>query len=67
VPAEVWKNKAKTLATFTTIQTAVQAIMAVSGFLIVRVLSKSEYAAYTIAAAFRLCLIHSLIAVLALV
>ena len=53
MPAEVWKNKAKTLASFTTIQTAVQAIMAVSGFLIVRVLSKSEYAAYTIAASFQ--------------
>ena len=43
-------SKAKTLARFTTLQTAVQAILAVSGFLIVRVLSKSEYAAYTIAA-----------------
>ena len=47
---EAWKSKAKTLARFTTLQTAVQALMAVSGFLIVRVLSKSEYAAYTIAA-----------------
>ena len=47
---EVWKSKAKTLARFTTLQTLVQAIMAISGFLIVRVLSKSEYAAYTIAA-----------------
>src|SRR5438128_11717982 len=41
------------LASFTTIQTAVQAIMAVSGFLIIRVLSKSEYEAYTIAASFQ--------------
>jgi O-antigen/teichoic acid export membrane protein len=45
-----WVSKAKTLARFTTLQTLVQAIMALSGFLIVRVLSKSEYAAYTIAA-----------------
>jgi O-antigen/teichoic acid export membrane protein len=53
VPADAWKSKAKTLARFTTLQTAVQAIMAVSGFLIIRVLSKSEYAAYTIAASFQ--------------
>jgi hypothetical protein len=45
-----WVSKAKTLARFTTLQTLVQAIMALSGFLIVRVLSKPEYAAYTIAA-----------------
>ena len=50
MPPDAWKSKAKTLARFTTLQTAVQAILAVSGFLIVRVLSKSEYAAYTIAA-----------------
>jgi O-antigen/teichoic acid export membrane protein len=53
VPVDTWKSKAKTLARFTTLQTAVQAIMAVSGFLIIRVLSKSEYAAYTIAASFQ--------------
>src|ERR1700688_83784 len=53
VPVDTWKSKAKTLARFTTLQTAVQAIMAVSGFLIVRVLTKSEYAAYTIAASFQ--------------
>lgn len=45
-----WVSKAKTLGRFTTLQTLVQAIMALSGFLIVRVLSKPEYAAYTIAA-----------------
>jgi hypothetical protein len=47
---DAWKNKAKTLARFTTLQTAVQAVMALSGFLIVRILDKPDYAAYTIAA-----------------
>jgi O-antigen/teichoic acid export membrane protein len=50
VPADAWKSKAKTLARFTTLQTAVQAVMALSGFLIVRMLEKPDYAAYTIAA-----------------
>src|SRR5205085_8796295 len=48
-----WINKTKTLARFTGLQTLVQAVMAVSGFLIVRTLSKSDYAAYTIAASFQ--------------
>jgi O-antigen/teichoic acid export membrane protein len=48
--AEAWKNKAITLARFTGLQTLVQAVMALSGFLIVRTLNKPEYAAYTIAA-----------------
>ena len=47
---EVWKSKAITLARFTGLQTAVQAVTAVCGFLIVRTLEKPDYAAYTIAA-----------------
>lgn len=50
VPAEAWKKKAKTLITYSGLQTLVQGIMALSGFLIVRILDKPEYAAYTIAA-----------------
>jgi len=50
VLTEVWKSKAITLARFTGLQTAVQAVTAVCGFLIVRTLEKPDYAAYTIAA-----------------
>lgn len=50
VPAEAWKNKAKTLITYSGLQTLVQGVLALSGFLIVRILNKPEYAAYTIAA-----------------
>jgi len=50
VPDEAWKNKAKTLITFSGLQTLVQGVLALSGFLIVRILNKPEYAAYTIAA-----------------
>jgi hypothetical protein len=49
-PVEVWKRRARTLASFTGLQTLVQAVMALSGFLIVRILDKPDYAAYTIAA-----------------
>ncbi len=50
MPAEAWKKKAKTLLTYSGLQTLVQATLALSGFLIVRILEKPEYAAYTIAA-----------------
>jgi hypothetical protein len=50
LPIEVWKRRARTLASFTGLQTLVQAVLALSGFLIVRTLEKPDYAAYTIAA-----------------
>jgi hypothetical protein len=49
-PVEVWKRRARTLASFAGLQTLVQAVLALSGFLIVRTLEKPDYAAYTIAA-----------------
>jgi hypothetical protein len=50
VLASAWKTKTKKLISFSGLQLTIHGVMALSGFLIVRALSKPEYAAYTIAA-----------------
>ena len=45
-----WITKVKILTKFSALQVLIQGVTALSGFLIVRILDKSEYAAYTIAA-----------------
>lgn len=44
-----WKERSRLLAGFTTLQGIVQFVSALSGLLLVRVLDKQEFAAYTIA------------------
>src|SRR4029453_4800985 len=46
----VWISKGKILTKFGALQVLIQGVTALSGFLIVRLLDKSQYAAYTIAA-----------------
>jgi len=46
----VWISKGKILTKFSALQVLIQGVTALSGFLIVRLLDKSQYAAYTIAA-----------------
>jgi hypothetical protein len=46
----LWISKGKILTKFSALQVLIQGITALSGFLIVRLLDKSQYAAYTIAA-----------------
>ncbi|MGI8819431.1 MAG: hypothetical protein ACR2ID_00930 [Chthoniobacterales bacterium] len=45
-----WITKVKILTTFSALEVLIQGVTALSGFLIVRVLDKPQYAAYTIAA-----------------
>jgi hypothetical protein len=46
----LWTSKVKILTKFSALQVLIQGVTALSGFLLVRVLSKSEFAVYTIAA-----------------
>ena len=51
-----WISKVKILTKFSALQVSIQGVTALSGFLIVRILDKSQYAAYTIAVSLQVLL-----------
>jgi hypothetical protein len=51
-----WMSKGRILTKFIALQVLIQGVTALSGFVIVRLLDKSQYAAYTIAASLQVLL-----------